>query len=168
VEQIVSLFSAAQLVTEEEARAVVEIDCSDISPKRSGISYTQDHERDKLSLFIDQLHNTDEEQCDEMSSFFIRRSVYFAFFGKPSRPNPRSPEVISLLDSPILARPGDDQVREEQERLARQEQERLEQEEQQRLAREQERLAREEQERLAREEQERLAREEQERLAREE
>jgi Protein of unknown function (DUF3723) len=183
VEQIVNLFSAAQPVTEEEARAAVEIDCSDTSPKRSGIPHTQDHERDKLSLFVDKLHNTDEEQCDEISSFFIRRSVYFAFFGKPSRPNPRSPEVVSLLDSPILAHPGDDQVREEQERLARQEQERLEREEQQRLgrererfareeqqrlAREQERLAREEQERLAREEQERLAREEQERLAREE
>jgi hypothetical protein len=191
VEQIVNLFSAAQPVTVEQARAAVEIDYSDILPKRCGIPRTQDHERDKLSLFVDRLHNTDEEQCDEMSSFFIRRSVYFAFFGKPSRPTPRSPEEVSLLDTPISAPLGDDQVREEQERLVRQEQERLAREEQERLAQEeqarlaqeeqerQERLAREEQERLAREEQarlaqeeqerqERLAREEQERLAREE
>ncbi|TAQ83758.1 hypothetical protein B7494_g7918 [Chlorociboria aeruginascens] len=147
----------------------------------SGIPYALDHERDRLSLFLDKLHNTGEEQCDKMSSFFIRRSVYFAFFGKPSRPTPRSPEEVSLLNTPISAHPEDNQVREEQERLARQEQERLEREEQQRLGRERERLAREqeqfareeqqrlarEQERLAREEQERLAREEQERLARE-
>jgi hypothetical protein len=180
VEQIVNLFSAAQPVTVEQARAAVEIDYSDILPKRCGIPRTQDHERDKLSLFVDRLHNTDEEQCDEMSSFFIRRSVYFAFFGKPSRPIPRSEEV-SLLDTPISAPLGDDQVREEQERLVRQEQERLAREEQERLAREeqarlaqeeqerQERLAREEQERLAKEERERqvqLAREEQERSAR--
>ncbi|RDL36214.1 uncharacterized protein BP5553_06826 [Venustampulla echinocandica] len=129
VEHIVNLFSAAQLVTEEEARAAVEIDCSDISPKRSGIP-----------------------------------SVYFVFFGKLSRPNPPSPEVISLLDSPISAPLGDDQVREEQERLVREEQERLARQEQERLAREeQERLALEERETLAQEEQER-----QERLAREE
>jgi hypothetical protein len=180
VGQIVSLFSEAQPLTVEQASVAVEINCSDEPPKRCGIPHTQDHERDKLSLFLDKLHNTDEEQCDEMSSFFIRRSVYFAFFGKPSRPIPRSPEEITLLDTPISAHLGDDQVREEQERLIREEQERLarqeqerlareeqEREEQQRLAREQERLAREEQERLAREEQERLARE-QERLAKEE
>jgi hypothetical protein len=181
VEQIVNLFSAAQPVTVKQARAAVEIDYSDILPKRCGIPRTQDHERDKLSLFVDRLHNTDEEQCDEMSSFFIRRSVYFAFFGKPSRPTPRSPEEVSLLDTPISVPLGDDQVREEQERLVRQEQERLAREEQERLAREeqarlaqeeqerQERLAREEQARLAREERERqeqLAREEQERSAR--
>jgi len=172
VGQIASLFSEAQLITVEQASAVVEIDCSDGLLKRSGIPYALDHEQDRLSLFLDKLHNTDEEQCDEISSFFIRRSVYFAFFGKPSRPTPRSPEDVSLLDTPISAYLGDDQAREEQERLVREEQERLVQQEQERLAREeQERLAREEQARLAQEEQERqerLAREEQERLAREE
>jgi hypothetical protein len=179
VGQIAMLFSEARPITVGQASAAVEIDCSDGPPKRSGIPYALDHERDRLSLFLDKLHNTGEEQCDEMSSFFIRRSVYFAFFGKPSRPTPRSPEEVSLLDTPISAPLGDDQVREEQEQLVRQEQERLAREEQERLAREeqarlaqeeqerQERLAREEQEKLAREEQERLARAEQERLARE-
>jgi hypothetical protein len=179
VGQIAMLFSEARPITVGQASAAVEIDCSDGPPKRSGIPYALDHERDRLSLFLDKLHNTGEEQCDEMSSFFIRRSVYFAFFGKPSRPTPRSPEEVSLLDTPISVPLGDDQVREEQEQLVRQEQERLAREEQERLAREeqarlaqeeqerQERLAREEQEKLAREEQERLARAEQERLARE-
>jgi hypothetical protein len=129
VEQIVNLFSAAQPVTVEQARAAVEIDYSDILPKRCGIPRTQDHERDKLSLFVDRLHNTDEKQCDEMSSFFIRRSVYFAFFGKPSCLTSCSPEEVLLLDTLISAPLGDDQVREEQKRLIQQEQERLAREE---------------------------------------
>jgi hypothetical protein len=119
VEQIVNLFSAAQPLTVEQARAAVEMDYLDTPPKRCGIPHTQDHERDELPLFVDILHNTDEEQCDEMSSSFIRRSVYFAFSGQPSRPSPHSFEEISLLISPISAHPGDDQVGEEQERLAR-------------------------------------------------
>jgi hypothetical protein len=170
VAQIARLFSEARAITVDQASAAVEIDYSDGPPKRCGIPYALDHERDRLSLFLDKLHNTGEEQCDEMSSFFIRRSVYFAYFGKPSRPTPRSPEEVSLLDTPISAPLGEDQVREEQERLAS-EQERLAREEQEKLARvERERLATGEQERLVREEQEQeqLAREEQERLAREE
>jgi hypothetical protein len=87
VGQIASLFSEAQPITVEQASAAIEMDCSNGPPKRSGIPYALDHERDRLSLFLDKLHNTDEEQCDEMSSFFIRRSVYFAFFGKPESPH---------------------------------------------------------------------------------
>ncbi len=108
VEQIVNLFSAAQPLTVEQARAVVEINYSDTLLKRCRIPYTQDYEQDKLSLFIDKLYNTDEEQCNKMSSFFIYRSVYFAFFSKPSRPSPRSSKEMSLLISPISAHLGDD------------------------------------------------------------
>jgi hypothetical protein len=122
VGQIARLFSEAQPLTVEQASAEVEIECSDGPPKRCGILYALDYERDRLSPFIDKLHNTNEEQCDEMSSFFIRRSVYFAFFGKPSRPSPRSSDEMSLLISPISAHLGDDPVREKQERLARDEQ----------------------------------------------
>jgi hypothetical protein len=110
------------------------------------------------------LHGGTEDQCDTISSFFVRRSVYLAFFGTLGCFGSQRVEQERLAkeEQERLAR-------EEQERLAREEQERLVKEEQERLAREeQERLAREEQERRAREEQERLAREEQERLAREE
>ncbi|KAH7111361.1 hypothetical protein B0J11DRAFT_543704 [Dendryphion nanum] len=173
VGQIARLFSEAQPMTVEQGSIVIEMDCSDGPPRRSGIPYAQDHERDRLSLFLDKLHNTDEEQCDEMSSFFIRRSVYFAFFGKPSCPTPRSVEEVPLFNTPVSVPVGDDQAREAQERLVQHEQERFVREEQARFVQEeqerQERLVRDEQERMAREEwerQEQLAREEQERLVR--
>ncbi|KAH7111054.1 hypothetical protein B0J11DRAFT_473541 [Dendryphion nanum] len=179
VGQIARLFSEAQPTTVEQGSIAVEMDCSDGPPRRSGIPFAQDHERDRLSLFIDKLHNTNEEQCGEMSSFFIRRSVYFAFFGKPTCPTPRSVEEVPLSDTPFSVLVGDDQTREAQERLAQHEQERFAREEQARFVQEeqerQEQLAREEQEQLVRTEQERrireqeiFAREEQERLAIEE
>ncbi|KAH8799664.1 hypothetical protein F5884DRAFT_758143 [Xylogone sp. PMI_703] len=167
VGQIVSLFSGARPITVEQTSAAVTTDRFDGPPKRCGIPYALDHERDRLSLFLDRLHNTDGEQSDQLSSFFIRRSVYFAFFGKPTRPSPRpslnSPEEMSPLGTPISADLGEDQVMEEQEeqdRLTREQAERrrLEKEEQER----QDRPAREEAERqLAREEaeQQRLERE---------
>lgn len=117
---------------------------------------------------------TNGEQCDEMSSFFIRRSVYFAFFGKPSCPTPCSVEEVPLFYSPVSVPVGDNQMKEVQERLAQREQERFAREEQARFVQEeqewQERLVRDERERMAREErelQEQLAREEQEWLMRE-
>ena len=42
----------------------------------------QDYEQEKLLLFIDNLHSTDFESCDEITPFFVRRSVYLAFFDK--------------------------------------------------------------------------------------
>jgi hypothetical protein len=165
VEQIVRMFSKAQPVTREQARAAAEADASNRPPKRCGMPQIQDHERDRLTLFLDKLHNISEEQCDEMSSFFIRRSVYFAYFGRPSRTG-----VGGSTTNSQPRNPEDGLAREEQERLARDEEERLAREAQERErlareareARERERLAREAQERAVREEQERLAREEQE------
>ncbi|KAH7111262.1 hypothetical protein B0J11DRAFT_598641 [Dendryphion nanum] len=174
VGQIARLFSEAQPTTVEQGSIAVEMDCSDGPPRRSGIPFAQDHERDRLSLFIDKLHNTNEEQCGEMSSFFIRRSVYFAFFGKPTCPTPCSVEEVPLFYSPVSVPAGDNQMKEMQERLAQREQERFAREDQARFVQEeqewQEQLVRDEQERMAREErelQEQLAREEQEWLMRE-
>ncbi|KAH7108729.1 hypothetical protein B0J11DRAFT_241648 [Dendryphion nanum] len=66
VGQIARLFSEAQPMTVEQGSIAVEMDCSNGPPRRSGVPYAEDHERDRLSLFLDKLHNTDEEQCDEM------------------------------------------------------------------------------------------------------
>jgi hypothetical protein len=107
VKQIVNLFSAAQPLTVEQARAAVKIDYSDTPLKRYRILYTQDHKQDKLSFFIDKLHNINKEQYDKILSFFIYRFMYFVFFGKLSRPSPRSFKEISLLISLILAYLGD-------------------------------------------------------------
>jgi hypothetical protein len=104
-------------MTVEQASTAVEMDYSNRPPKRSRILYALDHKQDRLSLFLDKLHNTNKEQCNKMSSFFIRKLIYFAFFSKPSRPTPRSPKEVSLLDTPISAPLRDNQVREEQKRL---------------------------------------------------
>jgi hypothetical protein len=84
VKTMMRLFSTAQRATAEQANAALEVDISDEPPERCGKPLTHDQERDRLSLFLDKLHNTDEEVFDEMSSFFIRRSVYFAYFGRLS------------------------------------------------------------------------------------
>ncbi len=39
---------------------------------------------DSESLFINHLHNLDEEKGKGIASFFVRKSIYSAFFGKPS------------------------------------------------------------------------------------
>lgn len=67
---------------------------------RSGLPGTEDYLEDSRSLFINHLHNRDEEQGEGITSFFVRKSVYSAFFGTPSplpleEENPRD-EVIQL------------------------------------------------------------------------
>ncbi|KAL9082812.1 MAG: hypothetical protein Q9165_008771 [Trypethelium subeluteriae] len=47
-------------------------------PRRCGIPNTGDYKADKASLFLDTLHNIRDEH--EITSLFIRRSVYFHFF----------------------------------------------------------------------------------------
>ena len=174
VEQIIGFFATAQEITEED---IAEADWAQRPPKRCGIPETGGYRTDKRFLFLKKLHTTNVEQVDEMTSFFIRRSVYFAFFGKLDRgeqdrlAGQTRPAEQERLQQERRERELKRQ-RLEQERQ-RAEQERLEQErfEQERL--EQERLEQErlEQERLEQErlEQERLEQErlEQERLERE-
>ncbi|KAF2806321.1 uncharacterized protein BDZ99DRAFT_479589 [Mytilinidion resinicola] len=97
---MVGFFSTAEEVAEEH---VIEVDGPQRAPKKSGIPETGFYKGDKSSLFPNKLHGTNEEQCDTLTSFFVRRSVYFAFFGKLDRIEHERPE---------------------RERLAREEQER--------------------------------------------
>ncbi|KAF2176050.1 hypothetical protein K469DRAFT_682838 [Zopfia rhizophila CBS 207.26] len=85
VEQMVRFFSTAEILTEEEARNIFEVNNDDRPPKRCGIPEPKDHRQDKLSLFLDKLHDTNEQQYPEITYFFVHRSVYFAFLGKPAR-----------------------------------------------------------------------------------
>lgn len=73
---------------------------------RCGMPRTRTHKQDSPLLFLDRLHADDVGVADTITSFFVRRCVYFAFFGKPARPGPidsdqtgESPEDIpwSLL-----------------------------------------------------------------------
>lgn len=63
-------------------------------------------------LFLDHLHTDDVGVADTITSFFVCRCVYFAFFGKPAQPRPtdsnkirESPEDVS--SSPLFIREDD-------------------------------------------------------------
>ncbi|OBT55954.1 hypothetical protein VE04_03627 [Pseudogymnoascus sp. 24MN13] len=52
--------------------------------KRCGIPRRRAYEEDRGSLFINHLHDGRQDQGEGITSFFVRRSVYFAFFGRPA------------------------------------------------------------------------------------
>src|SRR5438045_2537376 len=53
--------------------------------QRCGLPNAQAHEEDRKFVFINNLHNENQEQGEGITSFFILRSKYFAFFGRPKR-----------------------------------------------------------------------------------
>jgi hypothetical protein len=61
---------------------MLEVNISNKPLERYRKPFIYDQERDRLLLFLDKLYNTNEEVCDKMSSFFIRRSIYFVYFGR--------------------------------------------------------------------------------------
>ena len=81
VETIVEFFNTASEVPETASLRKDEY-CSDEPPKRCGLPILRHHETDRKLLFIDNLHREVERQG--ITSFFIRRSVYLAFFGLPA------------------------------------------------------------------------------------
>ncbi|XMA13640.1 hypothetical protein WAI453_006431 [Rhynchosporium graminicola] len=52
--------------------------------KRYGKQSTREFNEDKQFLFINHLHDERQEQGTSVTSFFVRKSVYLAFFGKLS------------------------------------------------------------------------------------
>ncbi|KFY50098.1 hypothetical protein V495_00353 [Pseudogymnoascus sp. VKM F-4514 (FW-929)] len=54
-------------------------------PLRCGIPRCRAYEEDRGSLFIHHLHDERQEQGEGITSFFVRRSVYFAFSGRPTK-----------------------------------------------------------------------------------
>ena len=51
-------------------------------PMRYGMPRDLDHDYDKQFLFLPTMHKSVEDSQTAITSFFVRRSVYFAFFGK--------------------------------------------------------------------------------------
>ena len=87
--------------------------------RRCGLPSVLEHMEDRESLFINHLHDGDEEQGEGITSFFVRKSIYLAFFGK-----------LSPLPQDRWEQEMREQEMREQERRERQRQERLEEEEQ--------------------------------------
>ena len=139
--------------------------------RRCGLPSVEEYLEDSESLFINHLHDVDEEQGEGITSFFVRKSIYSAFFGKPSplpleRLHPRNNAVEGgqTLERQQLERQQLERQELERQELERREQERREQERRELERRELERQQLERQE-LERREQERqeLERREQER-----
>jgi hypothetical protein len=149
-------------------------DNPDASGNRCGFPDKDAQQEDSKFLFIPQLHNESDEQGEDVTSFFVRRSVYLAFFGKSvnlgmdSNPNhSQSPrqgtQQTGFSASQGLGMGRSGQQRSDREELERAEAERRKQERQEQERREQERREQERREQERRE-QERL---EQERLEQE-
>ena len=133
-------------------------------PQRCGLPQLEAFEEDRDSLFLHYLDNEQNERGEGVTSFFVRRSIYFEFLGRPKYTvalNPaereREREAIAQLERQAQAQ----QQHEEQEQEAQAQRQR---EEQEREAQAQRREAQEEQNR---EEQEAQAQREQEQAQRE-
>jgi hypothetical protein len=158
VDEVIKLFSKAQPLPHKLVSPSLVSENAAASGNRCGFPDKQYHKNDCRSLFIANLHRAREEQADGVPSFFVRRSVYFAFFGR----------AASISWDDITDGPHDAHGNTRQDRLAQAQRDRRVQAGGQRLAQaERERLARAERERLAQLERERLAQAEQERLAQE-
>ncbi|KAL4755928.1 DUF3723 domain-containing protein [Aspergillus foveolatus] len=55
---------------------------------RCGMPRMGSHKQDSLLLFLDHLHMDNPEVADTITTFFVRRCVYFSFFGKSAQPGP--------------------------------------------------------------------------------
>ena len=51
--------------------------------RRCGLPRVEEYVEDRESLFINHLHDVDEEQGEGITSFFVHKSIYSTFFGSP-------------------------------------------------------------------------------------
>ncbi|KAL2812033.1 hypothetical protein BDW59DRAFT_155380 [Aspergillus cavernicola] len=87
VSQIVDCFAAA-VPDQPEVDHDLLAD-STVKPRaRCGIPQMGAHKQDSPLIFLDHLHADGIEVADTITTFFVRRCVYFAFFGKSARPGP--------------------------------------------------------------------------------
>ncbi|KAF7164507.1 hypothetical protein CNMCM6106_001025 [Aspergillus hiratsukae] len=90
ISRIVDCFSAA---VPDQPEIVHELLAdSTVKPRaRCGMPRMRTHKQDSPLLFVDRLH-AEVGVADTITTFFVRRCVYFAFFGKPAQPGPAEGE----------------------------------------------------------------------------
>ena len=81
VEIMVSLFNKATKVEEDRANSEAEIRYVHNPRHRCGLPTGRDYQQDQSLLFLDKLHSELGAQA-VITPFFVRRSVYLAFFGQ--------------------------------------------------------------------------------------
>lgn len=137
IEQIVRFFATATPLSVELSRPVFVSDDPAAAGVRCGFPDEEAHARDAKFLTIANLHAEVDEQGECVASFFVRRSVYFAFFGQPSETSTRrrsnfTPQTggglhVDLQQEPLGTLAGERNVS-EQERAVPREEPRMEQE----------------------------------------
>ncbi|KAG4414646.1 hypothetical protein IFR04_012217 [Cadophora malorum] len=85
---------------------------------RCGLPDEEAHARDAGSLSIANLHVEVTEQGQSITSFFVRRSVYFAFFGRPSETSTRDRSHPSPPRDPSVGGAGSTLFQESHSHLA--------------------------------------------------
>ncbi|KFY86464.1 hypothetical protein V500_07610 [Pseudogymnoascus sp. VKM F-4518 (FW-2643)] len=128
VEQILGLFATAKPRNTEQLCPALISDSPDAAGPRCGFPNEEAYARDRKFLYISNLHADQEEQGESITSFFVRRSVYLAFFGRLpemsthcsfSPAPPPNAEVALEMDEERLR-----ENRHEEERLQRERSER--------------------------------------------
>ncbi|KAI1906769.1 hypothetical protein LOZ65_006832, partial [Ophidiomyces ophidiicola] len=82
VNRIVACFSYAAPI---ECRSSPDSSSGSETPLRArcGLPHSKAQKHDRQFLFVDQVHTEDMPAGEKVSTLFVRRCVYFAFFGKP-------------------------------------------------------------------------------------
>ncbi|OAF55374.1 hypothetical protein VC83_08336 [Pseudogymnoascus destructans] len=80
IDKILGLFATARPRNTEQSCPALVSDGPDRAGPRCGFPDEEAHARDRRFLYISNLQSDQEEQGESITSFFVRRSVYFAFF----------------------------------------------------------------------------------------
>ncbi|KAM3490549.1 hypothetical protein MY3957_006163 [Beauveria namnaoensis] len=99
ITQMVNMFAAAQPVSTKPLLEQQHAAEPRLPPTRYGLPEATDHTRDKSLLFLPQMKAASAGSVmNHVSSFFVRTSVYLAFFADfPELPELRMPEEPSLI-----------------------------------------------------------------------
>ncbi|KAF5857601.1 hypothetical protein ETB97_005530 [Aspergillus alliaceus] len=81
IDQIIGCFSTAIPCAEETACELLSSSSVD-NRTRCGLPRMRTHKQDSSLLFVDHLHSEKLKLSGTINSYFVRRCVYFAFFGK--------------------------------------------------------------------------------------
>jgi len=163
--------TVARARSERSKPLLVTDGAGEIKKRRCGLPRVEDYVEDGEFLFVNHLHNEEKEQGEGITSFFVRKSVYFAFFGRSlpltldsiPRVSDRTDEDMNRSQDAHIPQERQEQEQQRQE-LERQEQEQQRQElERQEQEQQRQELERQEQEQQRQElERQELKRQEQE------
>ena len=77
-----SIYKATtDLPSEQTKPSFVTIESGEAGERRSGRPYDLRYKQSQTSLFLNNVHSTDESQGCGITPFFARRSIYLAFLG---------------------------------------------------------------------------------------